>query len=187
VSGFPVADVDPRTILIDRGADGFGFVLVCPRCGFDYQHANKPSRMRSWVGVGKKGGLLIPISGECGHEWGIVLDNYKGYEVLSVVSELDPAMHCNTEEEEEARERAERKKQLHSAGWPGLEGQLVKATVRHASGSDGAYDYEIEGYMAEMIRSGAETHLVIHSKRTDQWRMVRLSAVIELEVFKEAK
>jgi hypothetical protein len=180
-------DVDPRSLLLDRSGDGYGFVLVCPRCGFEYQHAKTPSRIPARLSHGQRAGLLIPISGECGHEWAIALDNYKGYEVLSVVSELDPDKHVNTENVETLFVKEETSKRLHKAGWSGLDGKLIKATVRQASGPDGAYDHEIEGYIVEIVKSGAEDHLLIHSKQSDRWRMVRVSAVIELEVFKESK
>ncbi len=61
----------------------YGQRLLCPVCGHTYTHAAGPVEVPShdeygaaWDGRGDA--IAIPISGECGHNWALVLGQHKG-------------------------------------------------------------------------------------------------------------
>jgi hypothetical protein len=62
--------------------------LHCPACGFEYNHVGLPVRIDGGLlgcrDDSRRGGFLIPISCENGHEWGLGFANHKGYEVMTV-------------------------------------------------------------------------------------------------------
>lgn len=72
--------------------DGEQSRLLCPVCGDNYQHAGTPVRIDGGMLCCRddtgKGGLLIPIWCEQGHDWGIALANHKGREYLQVFPTL---------------------------------------------------------------------------------------------------
>ena len=58
-------------------------LLVCPVCGFDYQHEGNPRRIKGndkyeddWWGRGDL--IVIPFYGECGTSWELCLGFHKG-------------------------------------------------------------------------------------------------------------
>jgi hypothetical protein len=68
--------------------------LLCPVCGFEYQHWAEPfikpgndNYEASWGGRGDL--LVIPMRGECGHEWDICIGTHKGYSELFVRYDTD--------------------------------------------------------------------------------------------------
>lgn len=90
------AALAPASVIADRRADGHDFVLVCPVCGFDYNHAQAPfvisGEYLNCRDDGDVGGLVVPFSGECGHRWGIGFANHKGRQIVAVISPSDLAM-----------------------------------------------------------------------------------------------
>jgi len=64
-------------------------ILICPICGFDYNHLHTPRRLIGWESAdrgtrsqhrwsGRGDGFVLPIVGECGHRWAICLAFHKG-------------------------------------------------------------------------------------------------------------
>lgn len=57
-------------------------MLVCPDCGFEYNHIGEPRKVSgndnydAWAGRGDL--LVIPFSGECGSEWEMCFGFHKG-------------------------------------------------------------------------------------------------------------
>ena len=75
-------------------------IIVCPICGFDYNHLGVPGSPGSlepvqqgeaitfrWTGQGDP--FQIPIEGECGHRWAICLHFHKGQLFMLAVDHSD--------------------------------------------------------------------------------------------------
>lgn len=83
--------IKPYRTTVDKAMDATGFygsdsegMMLCPCCGFEYQHAGSPSRIDGKddyaAGWGGRGDLVIvPFWGECGSEWDICFGFHKGY------------------------------------------------------------------------------------------------------------
>ncbi|MFB9081476.1 hypothetical protein [Deinococcus wulumuqiensis] len=62
--------------------------LVCPACGYDYNHVlphpfNAPGHDQGAAGWGGRGDLYtLPVWGECGHVWGVQFGFHKGQTFL---------------------------------------------------------------------------------------------------------
>jgi hypothetical protein len=54
-----------------------GTQVVCPICGDIYTHINGVSR-DTLISTGNQGNATIEFYGECGHEWLLIFDGYKG-------------------------------------------------------------------------------------------------------------
>lgn len=95
VSGIPaenVIDVDNTrkrkddhkmsdSLIKDEEWDSNADLIVCPKCGFDYSHIgdikiHNSDNYNAWAGRGEC--IIIPVSGECGHEWEICIGYHKG-------------------------------------------------------------------------------------------------------------
>lgn len=69
-------------------SDGLHANLVCPICGFNYNHMGDPFKAKgndsyeAWIGRGDL--LVIPFQGECGSEWEFCFGFHKG-ETVSFV------------------------------------------------------------------------------------------------------
>lgn len=78
---------------LDESDGGEQSLLVCPVCGDKYSHRDDVLVRISGEYLccrddSGRGGLLIPIHGECGHTWGIGFANHKGYEYVQVFPTL---------------------------------------------------------------------------------------------------
>jgi hypothetical protein len=58
----------------EHDPDGWGEIIVCPVCGYDYVHVGL---VRELVD-GKTTRTFIGFNGECGHKWDLVLVDHKG-------------------------------------------------------------------------------------------------------------
>jgi hypothetical protein len=72
-------------------------ILICPICGFDYNHLRTPGRLIGWESadrgvrsqhqwVGRGDGFVLPIEGECGHRWAICLAFHKGQRFIFAIA-----------------------------------------------------------------------------------------------------
>jgi hypothetical protein len=72
-------------------------ILVCPICGFDYNHLRTPGRLIGWESAdrgvrsqhhwfGRGDGFVLPIEGECGHRWAICLAFHKGQSFIFAIA-----------------------------------------------------------------------------------------------------
>ena len=76
--------------------------IVCPICGFDYNHLQTPARLVGWESTdngarsnyqwsGRGDGIALPIEGECGHRWVICVAFHKGQLFMFAVASGDRA------------------------------------------------------------------------------------------------
>ena len=82
-------DTKPRKAVIDSplseilcgDSNGFGDIIKCPICNFDYSHIQEikilnSDEYKAWPGRGSC--IVIPFEGECGHAWNICIGFHKG-------------------------------------------------------------------------------------------------------------
>lgn len=74
-------------------------IIVCPVCGFDYNHLRPPQSLSGWESSenvsappaycwsGRGDGLVVPIEGECGHRWAICLGFHKGQSFMFAIDD----------------------------------------------------------------------------------------------------
>lgn len=91
----------------------FNTQLICPICGEDYHHLGEPHTVsgedsyKAWAGRGDR--LVIPIEGECGHNWSINIGFHKGWNYIwaeaDVINCINPRSWMTWPDDEEANER----------------------------------------------------------------------------------
>ncbi len=75
-------------------------MIVCPFCGFDYNHLQRPARLLGWESAdngvraayhwtGRGDGVALPVYGECGHSWVLCLAFHKGQLFMFAVGQTE--------------------------------------------------------------------------------------------------